>query len=157
MDIFLDRVNIDKKDTLFRLLQYSLFEESISDLNDMNEDGLFSYKYFDLYFEKDDRDAFFIREKKSNKLLGFVMINTHVERCGSGHSIAEFMIIPKYRKNKIGKTAAFMCFDLYKGNWEVSPSYGSSSAYNFWNNVIDSYSDIYTYVDGMFMFNNGDE
>ena len=50
-----------------------------------------------------------------------------------------------------------MCFDLYKGNWEVSPSYGSSSAYNFWNNVIDSYSDIYTYVDGMFMFNNGDE
>lgn len=35
MDIILEKVKECKKDTLFRLLQYSLFEESVSDHNDM--------------------------------------------------------------------------------------------------------------------------
>ena len=153
MNIYLDRVLEKDKDVLFRLLQYSLFEESIYDLNEIGDDGLFNYKYFDLYFTNDDRDAFFIRELDSNKLLGFVMINCHVVKNDSGHSIAEFMIVPKYRNKKIGKTAAFMAFDLYNGIWEVSPSYGSSSAYNFWNNVITSYTNSFEFNDNIFIFN----
>lgn len=39
MEIVLEKVELDKKDTLYRPLQYSLFEESISDLNEMNEDA----------------------------------------------------------------------------------------------------------------------
>lgn len=36
------------------------------------------------------------------RLLGFVMINTYMQKCSSGHSIAEFMILPKFRNRKIG-------------------------------------------------------
>lgn len=37
MNIYLDKVDKDKKDTLYRLLQYSLYEESLNDGNEMNE------------------------------------------------------------------------------------------------------------------------
>lgn len=93
MNIYLDKVDKDKKDTLYRLLQYSLYEESLNDGNEMNEDGIFIYKYFDAYFIEKDRYAFFIREKESNKLLGFVMINKYVQKSDNGHSIAEYMVI----------------------------------------------------------------
>ena len=155
MNIILDRVKEEEKDILYRLLEYSLFEESLNDGNEMNDEAIFEYKYFASYFTENDRDAFFVREQETNKLLGFVMINTYMQKRSSGHSIAEFMIIPKYRRNKIGKKVAFDCFNMYKGNWEVSPSYGSDSAYNFWKKVIDEYTnDDNKLDDGIFIFNN---
>lgn len=155
MDIIFERAEPDKKDVLFRLLQYSLYEESMSDQNEINEDALFEYPWFDRYFTEIGREAYFIREKGTDKLLGFVMINTHVQKCGEGHSIAEFMVLPKFRRNKIGKKAAAMCFDMHGGNWEVSPSYGSRQAYLFWKNVIEGYADgKVRYEDGIFLFSN---
>ncbi len=121
----------------------------------MNNEGIFEYQYFDNYFIDKDREAFFIKEEDSNKLLGFVMINTYLQKNSSGHSIAEFMVIPKYRRNKIGKAIAFNCFDMYKGNWEVSPSIGSERAYIFWKKIIDEYTkNKNKFVDGIFIFNN---
>ena len=34
MEIYLDKVKEDKKETLYRLLEYSLFEESLNDGNE---------------------------------------------------------------------------------------------------------------------------
>ena len=135
MNLILEKVKNDKKDVLYRLLQYSLYDESINDGNEMNDEGIFEYKYFDNYFTDDDREAYFIKNEETNKLLGFVMINTFMQKSNNGHSIAEFMVIPKYRKNKIGKEIAIRCFNMYKGNWEVSPSIGSEQAYLFWKNL----------------------
>lgn len=140
MEIRLEKVKISQKDILFRLLQYSLFEESLNDQNEMNDKAIFEYEWFEDYFMEADREAYFIREKMTNKLLGFVMINTYVQRMKSGHSIAEFMVIPKYRRNQVGRNAAIQCFEKHKGNWEVSPSYGSEQAYQFWENVIREYA-----------------
>ena len=68
MEIILDRVKEENKDVLYRLLEYSLFEESLNDGNEMNNDAIFEYKYFDLYFTDNERDAFFVKEKETNKL-----------------------------------------------------------------------------------------
>ena len=155
MEYYLDKVNIKDKDILYRLLQYSLFEESLNDGYEMNENAIFEYKYFDLYFCDNDRDAYFIKDKVDGKLLGFVMINTYMQKYEYGHSIAEFMIIPKYRRKKLGERVAFDCFNMYKGNWEVFPSIGSELAYNFWNKVIGKYTNNNNkYEDRIFMFNN---
>ena len=78
-----------------------------------------------------------------------------MQKCIDGHSIAEFMIIHKYRRSKIGKKVAFECFDMYRGNWEVSPSIGSEQAYIFWKKVIDEYTNKKNeFLDGIFIFNN---
>lgn len=158
MKIRLERVRPDKKATLYRLLQYSLFEESSTDLNEMNEEGIFEYKWFDYYFRKRnndpyDRDAYFIRHNKEGRLLGFVMVNTYLQIFKEGHSIAEFLIIPKYRRMGAGRMAATEIFDMYGGNWEVSPSYGSESAYKFWKDVINKYTGgHYKFEDETFLF-----
>lgn len=155
MNVYLDRVKLEDKEILYRLLEYSLFEESLNDGNEMNEEAIYEYKYFDTYFTDSSRDAFFIKEKATNKLLGFVMINQYVQKVDNGHSIAEYMVIPKYRKKHIGKKVAFECFNMYKGNWEVSPSYGSESAYIFWNKVITEYTNNnFEYSDRIFSFIN---
>ena len=155
MNIYLEKVKEENKEVLYRLLEYSLYEESANDLNEMNEDAIFEYKYFNSYFTDDDRDAYFIREKETNKILGFAMVNTYVQVFENGHSIAEFMVIPKYRKNNIGKKVAFELFDRYRGNWEVSPSYNSCSALFFWNKVIKDYtSSNYKFENDLFLFNN---
>ncbi len=140
MNVILERVTVSQKDILYRLLEYSLFEESLTDGNEINEEGIFEYPYFESYFTEQERDAFFIREEETHKLLGFVMINTYVQHTDKGHSIAEFMVLPKYRRNKIGKKVAMMCFNLYEGNWEVSPSKGNEIAYKFWKYLIDEYT-----------------
>ena len=155
MNIYLEKVKEENKEVLYRLLEYSLYEESANDLNEMNEDAIFEYKYFNSYFTDDDRDAYFIRDKETNKILGFAMVNTYVQVFENGHSIAEFMVIPKYRKNNIGKKVAFELFDRYRGNWEVSPSYNSCSALFFWNKVIKDYtSSNYKFENDLFLFNN---
>lgn len=153
MKIYLSEVKKEEKEILYRLLQFSLFEESSTDLNEMNEKAFFEYKWFENYFTDNDRNAFFIKEEKTNKLLGFVMINEYVQRFTKGHSIAEFMVIPKYRRNGIGKKVAIECFNKYEGNWEVSPSYGSKVAYSFWKKVIDEYTNNDNeFIDGIFTF-----
>ena len=149
----LERVGLEDKDILFRLLQYSLFEESITDLNEMNNDAIFEYKWFDNYFQDDNREAYFIKEKQSNKILGFAMVNKYMQKNADGHSIAEFMIIPKYRRLKIGKKVAIELFNMHKGIWKVKPSYGSERAFLFWKNVIDEYTkNNNTLDDGIFVF-----
>ena len=149
----LERVKIEDKEILYRLLQYSLFEESLTDLNEMNSEAIFEYKWFDKYFEDENREAYFIKEQGSNKLLGFAMVNQYMEKNKDGHSIAEFMIIPKYRRLKIGKSVAIELFNMHIGIWEVKPSYGNKGAFSFWKNVIDEYSNNDNkFEDGLFIF-----
>ena len=103
----------------------------------MNNEAIFEYKWFDSYFKDNNREAYFIKEQETNKILGFAMVNQYMQKSGEGHSIAEFMIIPKYRRLKLGKRVAIELFKLHKGIWEVKPSYKNESAYLFWKNVID--------------------
>lgn len=156
MEIRMEKVKAEEKEILHRLLQYSLYEESGTDQNEMGDDGLFEYQWFDCYFEQQDkmqRDAYFIREQETGKLLGFVMVNEYLQKFSEGHSIAEFMVLPKYRRCGIGKKAAVWCFEAYRGNWEVQPSYGSEKAYQFWMSVIEEYTDgECRFEDGIFLF-----
>lgn len=147
MEIELERVPVEKRDVLFRLLQYSLFEESLTDLNEMNDDALFDYPGFDAYFTEAQREAYFIREKTTAKLLGFAMVRGHED---GRHSIAEFLVIPKYRRNGVGSQAAKACFSLHEGLWEVKPAYGSESAKAFWQRVITQSTASVDWIDDRF-------
>ena len=155
IDFYLERVSFEDKEVLYRLLQYSLFEESETDLNEMNSDGIFEYHYFDSYFQSEERYAFFIKEKQSHRLLGFVMVNDYVEGFDNGKSIAEFLVIPKYRRLKIGERVAYEVFDMFATNWEVKPSLGSDKAYNFWLKTITKYTNgNYAFENNTFTFCN---
>lgn len=149
--IRLDKVLLEEKELLFRLLQFALYDGSLYNTNKIGSDGLFSYKWFDNYFTDDDREAFFIRD--DDKIVGFVMINQFMKKCDNGHSVAEFLVLPEYRRNHIGKKIAFLIFDMYPGNWEVEPIENSNEACRFWENVVINYTDNnYDFSDGIYVF-----
>ena len=151
--IKLHKVTSSDKEVLFRLLQYSLFEESATDGNQINQDGLFEYKWFDAYFSDPAREAFLIKEKDTENLLGFAMVCEHVRVLKIGHSIAEFMVLPQYRRNKIGTKAAHQIFKMHDGGWEVKPSQGSEKAFKFWENVIQTFTqNEYQFKQNVFVF-----
>jgi predicted acetyltransferase len=154
MNFRLEKVKIEEKQVLFNLLQFALYDGSQYIKNELNNFGLFNYEWFDNYFTDDDRYCFFIKDTKDT-LLGFVMVNKHMKVYESGHSIAEFLILPNYRGNQIGKKVAFQIFDIFKGNWEVEPIENSDGAYNFWKKTIEEYTNNnYKYEKNIFLFEN---
>ena len=131
-------VNKEDKEKLYRLLQYALYDGSQYIDNDINEDCIFEYRWFDNYFTDDDRNAYFI--KKGNEYLGMAMVNENLKFNNDGKCIAEFLIMPKYRRHHIGKKVAYDIFELFKGDWEVQPMENNPIAYSFWKNTIAEYT-----------------
>lgn len=59
--------------------------------------------------------------------------------------IAEFYILPCYRKTGLGKKLAFAVFDLFPGPWQVRQIPTAKEAIAFWRATISEYTkDIYT-------------
>ena len=106
------------KDKLYRLLQYALYDGSQYVNNEINEECIFEYKWFDDYFFDKKRNAYFI--KNGNDYLG--------------------MVLPKYRRNHIGKKVAYDIFNKFKGIWEIEPMENNPIAYKFWKKTIEEYT-----------------
>ena len=147
------RVEKEDKDKLYKLLQYALYDGSQYIDNDINEDCIFEYTWFNNYFTDPDRYAYFI--KNGNEYLGMVMVNEHLKFSDNGKSVAEFLVMPKYRRHHIGKKVAYEIFDKFKGNWEVEPMENNQGAYSFWKNIINEYTNgNYEEKENIFIFNN---
>ncbi len=59
--------------------------------------------------------------------------------------IAEFYILPCYRKQGLGKLLAFAIFDLFPGYWQVREIPTAVNAIAFWRTTIGEYTEgIYT-------------
>lgn len=157
MDYEIIKVEKKDKDKLYRLLQYALYDGSQYIDNEIDEDCLFEYGWFDNYFTDDDRDAYFI--KNGDKYLGMVMVNENLKFNEEGKCIAEFLIMPRFRRHHLGKKVAYDVFEMFKGDWEVQPMENNPTAYSFWKNIINEYTNGNYRVknDGIedvFMFNN---
>ncbi len=157
MDYKIIKVEKKDKDKLYRLLQYALYDGSQYIDNEIDEACLFEYGWFDNYFTDDDRDAYFI--KNGDKYLGMVMVNENLKFNEEGKCIAEFLIMPKFRRHHIGKKVAYDVFEMFKGDWEVQPMENNPTAYSFWKNIINEYTNgNYRVkndgVEDVFMFNN---
>lgn len=145
------------KDKLYRLLQYALYDGSQFIDNDIDTDCNFEYDWFENYFTDKDRNAYFI--KNGQDYLGMVMVNENLKFNKNGKCIAEFFVLPKYRRKHVGKQVAYDIFEMFKGDWEVQPMENNQVAYSFWKSIINEYtkSNYIIKKDGIgdvFIFNN---
>lgn len=157
MNYELEEVNNNNKEKLYRLLQFSLYDGSQYIDNSINEECLFDYKWFDNYFTDKDRNAYLI--KSNHNYLGMVMVNENLKFNKTGKCIAEFLILPKYRRNHLGKKVAYDIFEKFKGDWEVQPMENNPIAYSFWKNIISEYTNNNyiiknNNIEDVFIFNN---
>lgn len=140
MDIELQKASINQKSVLRNLLELYNYEFTEFEPDDVDEHGLYGYKYLDHYWTEENRYPFLIRV--NDKLAGFVLIrNIGINSSGSSiYSIAEFFVMKKYRKSGVGRKAANMVFDMFKGEWRVGEIENNIPAQCFWRNVISGYT-----------------
>lgn len=89
--------------------------------------------WFDACFTEPYWEAYLFRACETGKLPGFRMVRACREK---GYSLAEFMVLPPRRRQRLNRAAAESCFRLHPGRREVSPSLGDSSAYRFRERVL---------------------
>ena len=140
MDINLTRVEESQKSILRQLIELYEYDFSEYYKTDVNEHGYFGYRYLDHYWTEGGREPYFIRV--DGVLAGLILVNEYcylVKEAGA-KSIAEFFVMRKYRRQGIGKNAAFMIFDRYPGDWEVIQHENNLPSIQFWEKVIHAYT-----------------
>ena len=151
MDIKIESIKQEEKELLWKLLQLALYDGSFYVDNQINDAGEFEYNWFDCYFTDNDRFAYLIKCDKN--IAGFALVNGNlkIKHDCNAQTIAEFLILPQYRKRQIGKKAAHMIFDKFDGVWEVQPMDNNDGAYKFWEKIIKEYTNdqykIYNFED----------
>ena len=140
MNIEILNLTHENKDLLWRLLQFALYDGSFYINNQINNEGIFEYRWFDSYFTENDNYAYLI--KMNDNIIGFALVNANlkIKHDCDALTISEFLILPQYRKNNIGKKASHMIFDKFDKDWEVQPMNNNKGAYKFWEKVIKEYT-----------------
>ncbi len=139
MDIELQRASIDDKSVLRNLMELCQHDYSEYDGTDVDEHGLFGYKYLDNYWTEAGRAAFLVRV--AGKLAGFVLVRrVDAPDRPAIHTIAELFVMRKYRRQGIGRQVACKIFDLFPGQWSIAQEEGNWPAQSFWRRVIAEYT-----------------
>lgn len=138
--ITIQKVEYEHKSTLRNLLELYKYDFSEFDPEDVNENGLYDYKYLDHYWTEEGRHPFFIRV--DGKLAGFVLVrmmgtNEHNQPI---YSVAEFFVMKKYRKLGVGMTASTEVFNRFRGIWKVAQIENNIPAQIFWKKAIERYT-----------------
>ncbi|MFE5319825.1 GNAT family N-acetyltransferase [Paenibacillus sp. NPDC056579] len=119
---------------LMELYQYDMSE--YEDEFELNDYGLFGYRYIDHYWTEEGRHAYFV--KVDGRLAGFVLLR-ELPQLADGtvcRSIAEFFILRHYRKSSIGRKTAKQVFSQFPGQWSVCYLEKNTIARTFWTRVI---------------------
>jgi predicted acetyltransferase len=137
MNVGILPASLADKPVLRNLLELCQHDYSEYNHDDVDEHGLFGYKYLDQYWTEAERYPFLIRV--DGRLAGFVLVR-RVEEDPVTYSIAEFFVMRKYRRQGIGGQAARFIFDRFPGRWQIEQEADNLPAQNFWRHVIAEYT-----------------
>ena len=113
-----------------RLLELNAYEFSAIDGHDIGPYGEYGYPYLDHYWSgSDDRAALLFHV--DDLLAGFALV-----RLGRPHQVAEFLMLPKYRRHGLGTEAARQVLSRFPGEWITHEVPGNDGAVAFWRRAI---------------------
>jgi predicted acetyltransferase len=151
--VALAEVALAERSTIANLMQlylhdFSEFAEIGTDHGEVASDGRFGYDYLS-YWSEAGRIPLVIQA--DGGLAGFALVNrwSALDR-PLDHSVAEFFILRKYRRAKVGLRAARILFERLPGRWEVPVAWYNEPALSFWRRAIP------TAVDGAIEEHAGD-
>ena len=140
MNVQIVPVERDQKSVLRQMLELYLYDFSEYDGAELDEHGWYGYDRLDHYWTEEGRHPFFLRV--DGKLAGFVLVSGHsfALEDPDAKSISEFFVMRKYRRHGVGRAAATLVFDRFRGKWEVDQHGGNRPSYRYWETVIDAYT-----------------
>lgn len=140
----IDRVPTYKDETFTNLQQLYEFELSSITEEFLDLQGRYDQEKIKQHWSKDGYDIFLFREVVGSKLIGFAVINhsSMVNGAKNTRDVAEFFILPHYRRQHMGMKIAHAIFDMYppRTHWEVRQLKKLGYATDFWKKVIQRYT-----------------
>jgi predicted acetyltransferase len=125
-------------DRLLQLYKYdfSEFAPIGSPYGEIDEEGSFAYPGLEGYWRENGRIPLLIRA--DDHLAGFVLVHQwSALGLPLDHGVAEFFVLRKYRRARVGTRAALSIFRRYHGRWEVPVAWYNPPALAFWRKVTD--------------------
>jgi len=98
-------------------------------------DGVFPYAYFDDYWQDDQRWPFWAMEKGTR--IGFALVRFAPEH--DAMQMAEFFILPAYRRGGAGSRFAKALLTRFPGSWKIRQILANKAATAFWRRVAEPY------------------
>lgn len=126
----MESADVRYRDVVGRLLEFNAYEFSRFDGRGIGSDGTYGYRYLDAYWSEPGRFPYLIWV--GPELGGFAL----ARKADDGFSVAEFLVLPKFRGQSVGAQAAAMLFALHPGQWRVAQVPGNDGATAFWRRVI---------------------
>ena len=117
------------KEVLRQLLEFNAYDFSRLGNLDVDDHGRFGYRYLDQCWTEPDRHPYLIRAH--GHIAGMALV-----REGPPRSMAEFLIMPRYRRMGIGTAAAREHLWRHPGRWEIRQAPGNNEAVQFWRRAI---------------------
>jgi predicted acetyltransferase len=129
MTIFLRLAASDEKALLRGVLN-----DYLTELTQYGEVDL-DYPYFEAYWSDGDRWPYLI--EYDGQFAGFALVNRwSPSQRGTDFAIAEFYILPGFRKSGIGRQAFLTLLQKHRGLWELSIFSRNLAAKEFWQHAI---------------------
>jgi predicted acetyltransferase len=138
--ITIHQVEYEQKSILRNLLELYKYDFSEFEPDDVNEYGLYEYKYLDHYWTEAERHPFFI--KVNGRLAGFALVRElgSTEQNETIYSMAEFFVMKKYRRSGVGRHVSMELFTRFSGLWKVAQVETNEPAQRFWRRTIGEYT-----------------
>jgi predicted acetyltransferase len=135
-DIRIIRAEPKQRPLVWAMLQSYLRDLSVhSKIDPPDRDGVYAYKYFDLYWQEPKREALIFLQ--CTKILGFALINDwSATGQPTDYALAEFYIKSKYRRSGFGTYIAREIIKQRHGQWEIAVSKTDLNAQSFWRSVV---------------------
>ena len=94
-----------------------------------------TYPFFDMYWQETDYWPYWIISGETK--IGFIFVN-QVSPFGNevNYFLAEFYILPKYRKQGFGEAAFKEITSLHAGHWELAFFIHHEAAKTFWSKAV---------------------
>jgi predicted acetyltransferase len=128
-------VLFSEKSELWSDLQDYIEEMRTYDDDIERVDGAFQYKWFDHYWQDEQRWPFWAVADGARS--GFALLRREVT---GEMDIAEFYIRPRFRRGGIGVAFARELLAAHPGRWLISEYKANFAAVAFWRKVIEPYA-----------------
>jgi predicted acetyltransferase len=144
MIIEVSPASYEEKTILRNLMQLYRYDFSEMDGKAVDNNGLFTYRYLDLYWVEPERFPFLVRV--DGQLSGFTLLRKGTyfpeleDQNRIGMMIAEFFVMRKFRRQGVGSQVAKQLFDQYPGRWETAQTPENRVGQAFWRTLIDGYT-----------------
>ncbi|QBR83024.1 GNAT family N-acetyltransferase [Legionella israelensis] len=140
--LMLEVVSKQDKNVISNLLQFYMFEfNQISAFKHFRLDDTGKYQqypYFENYWLEKSRFPYVIKHNES--IIGFSLAHDITINKSIDWKLAEFFIMPEFRRQGFGCEAAISTIKSHTGSWEISVLEDNFKAKRFWLDVFHKLS-----------------